>query len=63
MPKQEPSAVATTRCWVTSEAAWRSRALNGTGSVLAFREAAMLGYFRGCMGQPLSMVMVIAGFL
>ena len=59
-PEQGPSAVVMTRCWVTSEAVWHSRTLNGNGSVLAFCEAAylismrdaMLGYFRGCMGQP-----------
>ena len=44
-PKQEPSAVATTRFWVTSEAAWRSRAFNGNGSVLAVCEAVSLSAF------------------
>ena len=41
----EPSAVAMTRCSVTSEAVWRSRALNGNGSVLAFCEAVSLSAF------------------
>ena len=40
--RQGPSAVAMARCWVTSKAAWCSRALHGNGSVLAFCEAALL---------------------
>ena len=41
----EPLAVAMTRCSVTSEAVWRSRALNGNGSVSAFCEAVSLSAF------------------
>ena len=41
-PRQGPSAVAMARCWVTSKAAWCSRALHGNGSVLAFCEASLL---------------------
>ena len=41
MPKQGSSAVATTRCWVNSKAAWCRRTLSGNRSVLAFSETAL----------------------